>query len=141
MVLRQKIDQAAGDFPGLTQCAGTSGKFRNEPCQLLDRLTMAQRRKPACLLPGIEAQTRQSRYHAQRHSIDLVADRREQKLVEIGSQRTERAVQCHRAAAATGPTTSCPEVILVSPDVMSMTRSTANSRDLTWARNLDPDDC
>jgi hypothetical protein len=42
-VFRQKFDQAAGNFPGLTKCSGISGEFRNKPRQLLGRLTVAKR--------------------------------------------------------------------------------------------------
>ena len=143
-MFRQKIDQSAGNFPGFTKsayqnldkswkirglrrggpgferrskCAGASGKFRNEPCQLFDRLTVAKRREPACFLPRVEAEARQGRHHVQRYSFDLVADRRKQKLVKIGPQWTEGLAQCHRAQAGAGSIRSCPEAIL-APSVL-----------------------
>ena len=115
---RWKIDQAAGNFPGLPECSETAGNFCNEPCQLLDCLAVAKRRKPTCLLPGIEAETRQGRHHGQRYSIDLITNRREQKLVEIGPQRTKRPAQCHCAAADAKSAISCPEAMFVSPSVL-----------------------
>jgi hypothetical protein len=68
----------------------------------------------ACLLPRIEAETRQGRDHAQRNSIDLVADRSEQKFVQIGPQGAEERAQCHRAGTGVRSARSCREAMLIS---------------------------
>ena len=96
---RQQRDQARGD----------GGRFRSRPApirqardhrrQALRRLFPRQQREPGRFLPGIEAEPGERRKHGEERVVPLLADRREQKFVELGSQQRERGRQRRCIAA------------------------------------------
>jgi hypothetical protein len=98
-VLWKETNEAIGDLSRLTNRPDDARYFSDQPRQLLDRLRAGQRRKPAGLLPRIEAKASEGRDHAQGNSIDLVPDCCEQKFVQIGAQWAEGPAQCHYAEA------------------------------------------
>lgn len=93
---RQQSDEPIGNLSCFSQGTGIARYFGDQPRQLLSGFAFAQRRKAASLFPGIQAKPGESREYAERNSIDLIADRCEQKTIEVGPQWAKGMAQGDR---------------------------------------------
>lgn len=93
LMARKENHQGPSHCPCLTERTGPVGHLRDKPRRLLGCFLAADGRQPTRLFPRIETEPRECRDDGQRHSIDFLADGREQELIEIATQRADRSPQ------------------------------------------------
>ena len=82
----QECDQATRDSPRIRRSPSSARQPHDQRSQSLRGRVPRELGQFGCLLPGMEVQSRKRREDAERHFISLHADRRVEKVVELGSK-------------------------------------------------------
>ena len=91
---RQEPNQSHGDATDIRLRPLSVRQARDYRRQSLRRHCGRQLPEPRRFLPGIDAESRKRREHGDDEPILLFADRRKQKIIELGFQQRERRRQC-----------------------------------------------